>query len=120
MKTLGHRIKTLRNEKGMTQEKLGEILNVGKSTISQYENNVNTPDTQTLQKLADFFGCSLDYLLGRTDTRNPIDKSTDEVNDILETLHKRPEMKTLFSISKNATKEDIEKAMRIIEALKGD
>lgn len=43
-----------------------------------------------------------------------------EVEDLLETLHKRPEMRTLFSVTKNATKEDIEKAVKIIEALKED
>lgn len=41
-----------------------------------------------------------------------------EVTDLLDTLHKRPELKMLFSTSKNATKEDIEKAIRIIDALK--
>jgi len=70
MSDLGKRIKSLRIEKGLTQEQLGKILNVGKSTISQYENNINTPDTNVIKKLADYFCCSVDYLLGRTDERN--------------------------------------------------
>lgn len=45
---------------------------------------------------------------------------TSEIEALLETLHKRPEMRTLFSVTKNATKEDIEKAVKIIEALKND
>ncbi|WHH61601.1 helix-turn-helix transcriptional regulator [Petroclostridium sp. X23] len=52
---------------------------------------------------------------------NNLSITTDpEITEILEQLHKRPEMKMLFSVSKNATKEDIEKAVKIIEALKGD
>jgi CHASE3 domain sensor protein len=52
---------------------------------------------------------------------NNLNITTDpEITEILEQLHKRPEMKMLFSVSKNATKEDIEKAVKIIEALKGD
>jgi len=43
-----------------------------------------------------------------------------DVGEILEAFHKRPEMKALFSITKNATKADIEKAMKIIEALKDE
>lgn len=70
MDSLGQRIKELRTEQRLTQEQLGKILNVGKSTISQYENNINTPDKGTLQKLADFFNISVDYLLGRTNNRN--------------------------------------------------
>lgn len=43
---------------------------------------------------------------------------SDELSDILEMLHKRPELKVLFSTTKNATKADIEQAVKIIEALK--
>ncbi len=68
----GQRIRTLRKERDLTQEQLGEVLNVGKSTISQYENNVNQPDTDTILKLAEFFGVSTDFILGNTDLRNPL------------------------------------------------
>ena len=44
----------------------------------------------------------------------------DEALELLEELKTRPEMRTLFSVSKKATKEDILKAVKIIEALKGD
>ena len=112
-----------RKEKGLTQAELGKYFNLSKQTISSYENGGSSPDKDTLQRLADFFSVSVDYLLGRTDSReapqyDKIKTSADEVTELLETLHKRPEMKMLFSITKNATKEDIEKAVKIIEALK--
>lgn len=54
------------------------------------------------------------------DNETPNFSNPYELQELLETLHKRPEMKTLFSVTKNATKEDIEKAVKIIEALKDE
>jgi len=43
----------------------------------------------------------------------------DELTEYLDELHKRPEMKMLFKVAKKATKEDVEKAVKIIEMFKG-
>lgn len=76
---LGKRLKTLRNEKNLTQEELGKKINVTKVSISGYENNNRSPDTETLQNIADFFDVSVDYLLGRTDDPNPLHKPLPEL-----------------------------------------
>jgi HTH-type transcriptional regulator, competence development regulator len=68
---LGDRLRKLRLDKKLTQEELGKKINVTKVSISGYENGNRTPDTETLQKLADFFNVTTDYLLGRTDKPNP-------------------------------------------------
>lgn len=60
-------LKHLRIRKGLRQKDLAAILNVSPSTISNYENGVHSPDLDTLCKLSNFYGVSLDYLLGRTD-----------------------------------------------------
>src|SRR5690625_1517924 len=57
----------MRTKKKITQEELGRKVNVTKVSISGYENGNRNPDTDTLQKLADYFNVSTDYLLGRTD-----------------------------------------------------
>lgn len=75
--SLGERIKYLRTEKDMTQEELGKLLSVGKSTISQYESNKSTPDAATISKIADIFNTTTDYLLGRANDLSP-DKQEDE------------------------------------------
>lgn len=65
---LGVRIKEGRNALGLTQDELAKKLNVsGKSVISNYEKGYSKPDLDTLAKMAKIFGCSVDYLLGRTD-----------------------------------------------------
>lgn len=51
----------------MTQEDLAKSLKVSRGAVSMWEINQRTPDPETLQKLADFFGCSVDYLLGRNE-----------------------------------------------------
>lgn len=52
-------LKKLRLQRGWTQEKLAEIMNVGKSTISMYENGNRTPDFETLEEIADIFNVDL-------------------------------------------------------------
>lgn len=64
---IGERIKKLRKKQGLSQKKMGEDLGLGISTISQYENLVNTPDTKTVIKIAEYFNVTTDYLFGLTD-----------------------------------------------------
>ncbi|NFM30630.1 helix-turn-helix transcriptional regulator [Clostridium botulinum] len=75
MKTIGERIKELREEKGINQLELSKILNVHKGSVSNWENNKRTPDADMLTKIADFFNCSVDYLLGNTDIKNKLNMS---------------------------------------------
>lgn len=67
--TLGQNLATLRRESDMRQKELALRLKVSTGTISNYENDIHTPDPETLGKLAECFGVSVDYLLGRTRLR---------------------------------------------------
>jgi len=64
MEKIKTRIRELREEKGLTQEQLGEEIGFRSNTISQYETGVLEPNLQTIKKLCDFFDVSADYLLG--------------------------------------------------------
>lgn len=75
MATFGERFKQLRIEKGLTQEKLAKEFYTRKSSISKYENNVQLPEIDTIKRYAQFFDCSIDYLIGTADIRNPYAKS---------------------------------------------
>ncbi|HHW90955.1 MAG: helix-turn-helix domain-containing protein [Limnochordia bacterium] len=61
------RLKQLRESKGWTREDLALRLQATYSTIAKYETGVRTPDYNVISKIADAFGVSTDYLLGRTD-----------------------------------------------------
>ena len=63
------RKKRLRMEKGITQKELADRLHISRSTIAGYESLGKEPDGEKLCALADFFGVSVDYLLGVTDSR---------------------------------------------------
>lgn len=67
---LGNRLKRLREEKGISQIELGKAINISNVMLSRYEKNKRLPDYETLNKLADFYRVTIDYLLGRTNIRN--------------------------------------------------
>ena len=56
---------TLRKEHGLSQQKLASDIGLARNTICQYESGNRVPDVSTLVLLADYFGVSTDYLLGR-------------------------------------------------------
>ena len=60
---IGLFFKQLRNEKGITQEKLADVLNVNSRTISRWENARTMPDFDVLIELADFYDVSIEELL---------------------------------------------------------
>ena len=64
------RLKFLRNEKNISQEELAKLLNISRTSITNYELGRNEASTQVLDKLSEIFNCSIDYLLGKSDTRN--------------------------------------------------
>ena len=66
MAQFGEILAELRNDKGLSQEELGQKLHVAGSTISSYERCVNLPNSERILQLAEFFHVTTDYLLGRT------------------------------------------------------
>jgi len=127
--SLGHRLKQLREEKGLTQEELGKVINVSKPSISRYEAGTNEPNTETLKQLAIYFYVSLDYLMGLTDIRN-LYTSTDKISNALEddkelsefwnVLKEREDLKLLFKQTKDLAPKDINQIMRIIKAIEDE
>lgn len=64
-----NRIKTLRKEKGLTQQELADRLGTSKSAISMYEKGNRRPSFEIADALSDFFGVSIGYLSGSSDQR---------------------------------------------------
>lgn len=74
------RITKLRIEKGITKAELAQFIHVSRSSISEYEKGVTQPSLTVLMQIADFFEVSLDYLLGRTDIKIPIDQLENQLS----------------------------------------
>lgn len=64
VETLGSRLRQLRESKHFKQEQIARLLNVNKTTVSYYENNIRQPSYSTLIRIASIFNVSTDYLLG--------------------------------------------------------
>ena len=70
MKEFAERLKELRLESHYSTGDVSAHLGIGRRAYQYYEEGQNYPDTPRMIKLADFFGVKIDYLLGRSDTRN--------------------------------------------------
>ena len=95
--------------KGVSQNKLEKELGFSNGAMSKWD--ISSPSIDKIEKVADYFDVSIDYLIDRE-----IDDTETELTDYLEELKNRSEMRMLFKVSKNATKEDIEKTVKMLEA----
>ena len=68
------RIRNLRIDRGLTQKQVAEYLNIKQNTYSQYEIGVLNYPLEAVVKLADLYGVSVDYLMDRTDVKEPYPK----------------------------------------------
>lgn len=74
--TFSEQLVTLRKQKGLSQEQLGEEIGVSRQTVSKWESGSSTPEMDKLIQLSNFFDVSVDYLVGR----NLKDNSRSETN----------------------------------------
>ena len=103
----------LLKSRGVSAYRVSKETGINQQTFSKWKKGISSPKTDKLQKIADYFGVSVDYLIGSSHSDDT------EFQDYLEELRTRPEMKMLFSVTKNASKEDVEKAVKIIETMLG-
>lgn len=81
--TIGEQIKNLRLEKGYDQQDICAFLNIEQSTLSNYENDRRVPKPDMISKMADFFGVTTDYILGRTTNIELTKKDKIEIDEYL-------------------------------------
>lgn len=114
---LGKRVKDLRKSKGMTQQELGDLINVTKVSICCYENGTRMPTIDTLLELGKVFGVSIDYFLGHDKVVNNDDHDSyfylaDEEIKILEELRKHEALYDKLIEDPKRTVELIDKKVR--------
>ena len=78
-----NRLKFLREEKGLFQKDIAKLLNVSVPAVNQYESGKRDMSTDTLIILSEYFGVTTDYLLGKTDIRNPGQQIDDVLNEAM-------------------------------------
>lgn len=82
----GENLQQLRKEKGLSQEKLADTLEVSRQAISKWESNTAYPETEKLIALSDLFGVSIDYLIKGDKKADCEDDSAD--SETSEKVHK--------------------------------
>ena len=80
------RLKELRLANGLTQKELAKSIEVGRTTISEYESGKIVPKQEGLLKLANYFNVSVDYLTGVSDTPATRQSNEHELDKLLNTL----------------------------------
>lgn len=107
-----NKLAEIRKNKKLSQQAVADYLQITRQAYANYEGGRREANYETMLKISEFFDCSIDELFGR-------DKKADvELNEYLDELRNRSEMRMLFSVAKGATKEDVERAVAIIEALR--
>ncbi len=123
MSNLYERIETLCDERGINITQMCREAGIPRSALSDYKSNrIKSIATDKLSKIANYFGVSVDYLLTGEEPEQkekPLVNGDEELTKYLEELRTRPEMKMLFQLTSTATKEDVEKAVKIIETMLG-
>lgn len=135
--TVGERIAARRKELNMTQEELAKKLGYkSKSSINKIELQWSNVPLSKLERIAAALDCEPGYLMGWDEKKDPLYQLAEkkvqeehvkelvngdpELTEILERARDDPHMRMLFSVTKDATAEDLEKAIKIIQTLKGE
>lgn len=110
----GDILRKLRNNKGLSQKELTDRLNINRSTYARYETSSTQPDFDTLAKLSDFYGVSVDYILGRENKnqQNP------EIDPEFEAWLNDPRIAKMYSEFKESSEERQEALLAAWEYLK--
>lgn len=85
MTIFGERLKVLREQRSLSQEEFGRLFHVAQTTIGMYERGNREPNFEKLKQFADFFGVSIDYLIGHTD--DPSKHYSPVTRELLDLLH---------------------------------
>lgn len=109
------RLKNLRREADLTQKQVAEKLKVGQNSYSNWEKGIRTPIFPTIEKLAELFNVSPDYLLGKTDSKeviedNPLESATVLFRSTIQDFNLTPEQEEQFKKDINTFIEQRRKA----------
>lgn len=115
MKSIGDRIREIREKKGWTQDDLATAADMNRVTIAKYEAGRIEPKSRSLQKLAAALEINANLLI---DGESKMDDDDRELWELREKVRRDPERHYLFKLASNGTIDDVRRAVAIIDALK--
>lgn len=108
-----NRLKELRLSRGYTQWDMANLLGVVRPTYTKYESGDIQLTDQTLKKISQLFGVSIDYILC-----NDLPDADDELWTLRENEREDPDRKRLFMLARHGSAKDIRQASAILDALR--
>ncbi|VDG98864.1 HTH-type transcriptional regulator immR [Lysinibacillus sphaericus] len=111
---LSARLISLRKTKKRTQQEIADYIGITRPAYTAYERGTRNPDYEILQKLANYYDVTTDYLLGHSD--NP-EKTSDEE---FESFANDPELKRWYRELPESDEEDLQKLRQMWEIIKSD
>jgi transcriptional regulator with XRE-family HTH domain len=125
---VGKRIKQRRKSLGLSAEEVAKKIGVSPATVYRYESaDILHMRSDRLRPIAEALGTTPDYLMGWTDdpdgiTPEPVEESAEDedVWAFREAVRRNPDLRVLFKLTRNASTEDVKKAIAIVKMLKGD
>lgn len=112
------RLTSLRKERKLLQADVANKVGIARATYGAYEQGSRQPDFETLEKLADFFGVSLDYLLGRTNISALTPQEKDEAD--FQAFANDPELNVFYRELPKSDEEVVRKLRNIWEIIKNE
>ena len=110
---LAKKLKELREQKGMSQAELANILDVAQQTVASWERDKSSPNYEILQNIADFFHVSTDSLLGRDSPQGYY--LDEETARIANEMKENPGRRVLFDATRNLSPEKIKQVKDFVD-----
>ena len=120
--TIGERIDGLLRERGISGSRMSADLGMSRSFMTELrKGRAKGVNAETAARIADYLGVSTDYLLGKSPTPQLTDDPMEqELAGYLEELRSRPEQRMLFSVTRKATREQVEAIVHMNEEMQKD
>jgi len=113
MSVIGNNIKKFREMKGLTQKQVAEMVGKSKNVVSNWENGLNKPDADTIEKLLGIFEVDANTLLGWD---NPAQIKSD-AEELADKIINNPKIKEILPLIEKLSDKDMELAKQFIERL---
>jgi len=114
------RLTALRKQKKLLQADLANKIGIARATYGAYEQGTRQPDFETLEKIADYFDVSTDYLLGRTNTPELTTKPQQDDEAEFQAFINNPELGVWYKELPKSSEEELRKLRTIWEMIKSE
>lgn len=111
-----NRLRELRMLLGWNMKKAAQEIGMPYTTYVSYEKGEREMNSEMLIRLADFYGCTIDYLIGLDETPSRDDEN-EALADVLQVLRDREDLRALLQVSAKNTPEQVRRLTKLMESM---